>query len=65
MVGRMSLSNYLMSNFILSLLFYGYGFGLYGQIGPGTQLWLTLAIYMGLFFGSTLWLKYYRFGPLE
>ena len=64
-VGRMSLSNYLMSNFILSLLFYGYGFGLYGQMGPGTQLWITLAIYAGLYFWSIFWLKHYRFGPLE
>lgn len=64
-VGKMSLSNYLMSNFILSLLFYGYGFGLYGKMGPGTQLWITLAIYAGLFFWSIFWLKHYRFGPLE
>lgn len=64
-VGRMSLSNYLMSNFILSLLFYGYGFGLYSKMGPGTQLWITIAIYIGLFLLSTFWLKHYRFGPLE
>lgn len=64
-VGKMSLSNYLLSNFILSLLFYGYGFGLYSKIGPGTQLWITIAIYIGLFLLSTLWLKHYRFGPLE
>ena len=64
-VGKMSLSNYLISNLILSLLFYGYGFGLYGTIGPGTQLWITMVIYIGLFIFSSLWLKYYRFGPLE
>ena len=64
-VGKMSLSNYIMSNFILSILFYGYGLGLYGTIGPGTQLWITMAIYIGLFIFSTFWLRYYRFGPLE
>lgn len=64
-VGKMSLSNYLIGNLILSLLFYGYGLGLYGTMGPGTQLGITLVIYVGLFIFSMAWLKYYRFGPLE
>ncbi len=64
-MGKMSLSNYLISNLILTLLFYGYGLGLYGTMGPGTQLWITVTLYLILLIFSTLWLKYYRFGPLE
>lgn len=64
-IGKMSLTVYLGGNLLLSLIFYSYGLGLYGAMGPGTQLWITLAIYFGFLGFSVMWLKYYRFGPLE
>ena len=64
-VGKTSLTNYIGANLIFSLLFYSYGFGLYGQISPGVQLCLILMIFFGLMGLSFLWLRYFQFGPLE
>ena len=64
-VGKMSLSNYLFHTSSLSLLFYGYGLGLYGQVGPASQLpWVIILMLSSLVF-SNLWLKYFYFGPVE
>ena len=64
-MGRMALTNYIGQTLILSILFYGYGFGLYGQVGRANQMLVCLAIlvFQGVF--SALWLKVFRFGPLE
>lgn len=64
-VGRMALSNYLLQSLVMTTVAYGYGFGLFGQVGLG--LGLLLAI---VFFGlqiplSRWWLARYRFGPVE
>ena len=64
-VGRMALTNYLMHSIIASFLFYGCGFGWYGQMPP----WLGL-IPIFVIFGlqipfSIFWLKHFRFGPFE
>lgn len=47
------------------IIFYNYGLGLYGQIGPSLGLLLTLAIYAVQLVLSTLWLKSYSYGPVE
>lgn len=64
-VGRMALSNYLFQSLLCTTIFYSYGLGLYGQIGPSLGLLLTLAIYAVQLVLSTLWLKSYSYGPVE
>lgn len=64
-IGQMSLSNYISANLIFSLLYYGYGFGLYGKISPGVQLCLIFIVFFSLMGLSILWLRYFQFGPLE
>lgn len=64
-VGRMSLSNYLFHTISLSLLFYGYGLGLYGEIGPAAQLLWVIILMLSSIVMSNLWLKYFYFGPVE
>lgn len=64
-VGRMALTNYLMQSLICTLVFNGYGLGLYGQIGPGLGLLMTLVIYAAQIPLSNWWLHRFRFGPLE
>lgn len=63
--GRMSLTNYMSSNIILTVLFYGYGFGLYGTMGAGSQLWITLAVCSVIALFSYQWLQHFQRGPLE
>ncbi|WP_010283440.1 DUF418 domain-containing protein [Bacillus timonensis] len=64
-VGRLSLSNYLFQSIVCTLLFYGYGFGLYGKIELFTGFLLTIGIYILQIILSFLWLKKFRFGPFE
>lgn len=64
-VGRMALTNYLMHSVIGAILFNGYGFGLYEQIGRAGLWGITLAIYLVQIPISTWWLSRYGFGPIE
>ena len=64
-VGRMAISNYLLQTLICTTLFYGYGFGLYGQVGAATGVLLTIAIYALQIPLSVWWLRHFRFGPVE
>jgi uncharacterized protein len=64
-VGRMSLSNYLFHNLMLSLVFYGYGLGFYGRVGPVKQLPILLFLMSISLIGSRWWFTKYQFGPLE
>jgi uncharacterized protein len=64
-VGRMALSNYLSQSVIGVLLFYGYGLGLIGKVGPARCVALTLGIFCVQIVLSRLWLARFRFGPAE
>ncbi|MGF1505911.1 MAG: DUF418 domain-containing protein [Anaerolineae bacterium] len=64
-VGRMALTNYLMHSIIWTTVFYGYGLGLYGQIGAAVGLGLTLLTYAVQIPFSHWWMSRYRFGPFE
>ena len=64
-IGRMSLSNYIMQSILGSIIYYGFGFGLYKYTGATHCLIIgfSLAIIQGIF--STRWMKRYKQGPLE
>lgn len=64
-VGRTALSNYLLQSLLASLIFYGYGLGLWGRIGRGGQVLLVVAIFAAQVFVSRWWLSRFRFGPVE
>lgn len=64
-VGRMAISNYLLQTIICTTLFYGYGLGLYGRVGPAAGVLLTVAIYAAQVPLSVWWLRRFRFGPVE
>lgn len=63
--GRMALTNYLLQSIVCTFLFYSYGLGWYGQIAPSYGLVLSLIIFAAQVWGSRLWLRRYRFGPVE
>src|SRR5262249_8676507 len=64
--GRMPLTNYLMQTLICTTLFYGWGFGWWGQVGPAPQLVLAFAIFFVIQVPlSGYWLRHFDYGPLE
>ncbi len=63
--GRMALSNYITQSIVCTLIFYSYGLGLFGQVGAFVGLLLSLTIWLVQLVISVVWLKRFRFGPLE
>ena len=64
--GRMPLTNYLMQTLIATTIFYGWGLGLWGTVGPAAGLALAFAIFFFIQVPVSLWwLRRFRFGPLE
>jgi len=50
---------------VLSLLFYGWGFGLFGRLSEAEGIALALLLFGAQGAFSTWWLRTHRFGPLE
>ena len=63
--GRMPLTNYLMQSIMATTLFYSYGFGLFGKVGPFVGFWISVAMFAIEVVWSHYWLARFRFGPLE
>ncbi len=63
--GRMALTNYLLQSIVGTSIFYGYGLGLWGEIGRSGQVAIVLAVFAGQVAFSHWWLARYRFGPME
>ncbi len=64
-IGRMPLTNYLMQSVICTLLFNGYGFGLFAKVGWAGGLALTVLIFLAQIPLSQWWMGEFRFGPME
>ncbi|OLQ51746.1 hypothetical protein BHT94_06625 [Bacillus licheniformis] len=64
-VGRMSLTCYLLHSIIGTILFLRYGFGLAGHIQSAGTFMFSLAVYFVLMIFSTLWLRRFKYGPME
>ena len=64
-VGRMALSNYLLQSLICTTLYYSWGGGLYGRVGPLLGFLPTIAIYTAQVALSVWWLRHFAMGPME
>jgi len=64
-VGRMAFTNYILMTLLATYIFYGHGLGLYGSVERTYQVLICLGIWIPLLIISPLWLKRFRFGPLE
>lgn len=64
-VGRMAFSNYIMHTLICTTLFYGHGFGWFGKLERYQLYYVVAAIWIFQLIVSPIWLRTYRFGPLE
>ncbi len=63
--GRMALSCYLASSVICTTLFYGYGGGLFAKLQRYQLLYVVLAVWAFLLLVSPIWLRHFRYGPME
>lgn len=64
-VGRAAFTNYLGATVVGIVLFYGFGFGLYGEVSRG-QAWLFVPLVWALMLlWSKWWLDRFRYGPFE
>ena len=64
-VGQMALTNYLTQSIVCTLIFYGYGLGLFGKVGHAAGIALAIAIYLLQIPFSHWWMKRFYYGPAE
>ena len=63
--GRLSMTNYLMQSVICTTIFYGYGLGLFGEIGVVYGFGLAVVIYSLQLLTTHYYLKQWKIGPFE
>ena len=63
--GRAAFTNYLGTSIVLTTIFYGYGLGLFGQVGRAECYLFVVMIWALMLLWSKPWLQRYRYGPLE
>lgn len=63
--GRMAFSNYLGTSIAMTTIFYGYGLGLFGDVGRWTLYLVCGAMWAVMLLWSKPWLDRFRYGPLE
>ena len=64
-LGRMALSGYLLTSLMGTALFYGIGLGLFGSVDRSGQMLIVLGIWLLLLVLAPLWLRFFRYGPVE
>jgi uncharacterized protein len=64
-VGRMALSNYLLTSVLCTLFFYGYGLGMFARLQRYQLLYVLAAVWVINLVFSAAWLRFFRFGPAE
>ena len=64
-VGRTAFTNYLLQTVVATTVFYGHGLGLFGRVGRAEALGMVVAFWAVQISLSVLWLRFFRFGPVE
>jgi uncharacterized protein len=64
-MGRMALTNYLFQTIIMIVIFYNYGFNLFGKVGLISTTGIVMLILVLQIIFSNIWLRHFRFGPFE
>jgi uncharacterized protein len=64
-VGQAAFTNYLGTSILMTILFYGYGFGLFGQLSRWQTYLVVPVVWVIMLLWSKPWLDRYRYGPLE
>ncbi|PZG14581.1 hypothetical protein C1I95_21440 [Micromonospora craterilacus] len=63
--GRTALTNYLTQSVVGLMVFTGIGLGLAGTFSPLALIGFVLVVYAGQLAASALWLRQFRYGPVE
>jgi uncharacterized protein len=63
--GRMAFSNYLMTSIVTTLVFCGFGLGLYGELSRFEQLAVVGGVWVFILAWSRPWLARFHYGPFE
>ncbi len=64
-IGKMSLTDYLLQSFVGGFLFYNWGLGLYRISGHTMSFGIAIAFLFLLYFFCKWWTSHHRRGPLE
>jgi uncharacterized protein len=64
-IGRTALSNYILQSVLCGLIFYGYGSGMHNQFSRLELLKVVAFIWLFQICLTWLWLKKFKYGPLE
>jgi uncharacterized protein len=64
-VGQMAFTNYLMQSLIGGIFFYGIGFNYFGKLERHELYYYVAIVWLIEIIWSHIWLRYFRFGPLE
>ncbi len=64
-VGQMAFTNYLMQSLLCGVFFYGIGLGYFGKLQLYQLYYVVAAVWILEIIWSHIWLRYFRFGPLE
>ena len=63
--GKMAFTNYILHSVIGMFVFYGAGLGLLQEVGPVVYTGFAWLVFVVQVLASTLWLHYFKFGPVE
>lgn len=63
--GRMAFTNYLATSVVMTTIFYGYGLGLFGEIGRAALYLFVFGMWALMLLWSKPWLDRFHYGPLE
>ena len=64
-VGRMALTNYLLTSILMTLFFNGYGLGYFAKLERHELYGVVLGMWAVNLVLSPIWLRHFRFGPAE
>jgi uncharacterized protein len=64
-VGQTAFSNYILTSVITAFYFTGYGFKMYGRLERYQLYYVVAAIWVFNLVASSIWVRHFRFGPLE
>jgi uncharacterized protein len=63
--GKLGLTTYVMQTVFGLLVFYGFGFGLLGEVGVAASIGMAALFFVFQVFIARLWLAHFTMGPLE